>query len=73
MLYYRAYIAFTYVFHRNNNVVTFSSYACKLMPRKIKKKMQENLRAFQKSSFVGKIHSTKRKLRNWERISRIEL
>lgn len=52
-------------------------YACKSMPRKKKgKKMQENPRTFSeidRSSFVDKIHLTKRKLRNWERISRVEL
>jgi len=39
----------TYVLHQNNNAFMFSSYACKLMPRK-KKKMQENPRAFRKST-----------------------
>lgn len=58
--------------HRNGNACAsfLSSYACKSMPRKKKgKKMQENPRAFSEvdgSSFVDKIHLTKRKLRNWE-------
>lgn len=37
--------------------------------------MQENphVSEIDGPSFVGKIHSTKQKLRNWERISRVEL
>lgn len=55
----------------------FPSYACKSMPRKKKEKCKRNPRAFRiidgNPSFVGKTRSTKRKLRNWERISRVEL